>query len=221
MLSIEQCRAARGLLGWTQQDLADVCGLSKTAINNFEKGYSDIKMESLRAIRMAFESANIEFTPGDGLRRKSEQVTLFRGATAMNDLLMDIFSTLRDSGGEVLVAHIDSSITNRVEPKQILEHLERMKAFKISKRIICAEGSAPVLAPLSHCRWLPKTLGPAFIPCFVYGDKVAFELWGGNIIVQMESKDAARAERERFELLWAAAVTPPSVLQNTQHTAAG
>ena len=34
MITIEQCRAARGLLGWTQQDIADASGLSKTAINN-------------------------------------------------------------------------------------------------------------------------------------------------------------------------------------------
>ena len=42
MITIGQCRAARGLLDWTQQDLAEACGLSKTAINNFEKGHSDI-----------------------------------------------------------------------------------------------------------------------------------------------------------------------------------
>ena len=70
MVTIEQCRGARGILGWTQQDLADASGLSKTAINNFEKQHSDIKAESLRAIRLAFESANIEFIGSEGVSKK-------------------------------------------------------------------------------------------------------------------------------------------------------
>ena len=79
MLTIEQCRGARGLIGWTQQDLADASGLSKTAINNFEKRHSDIKAESLKAIRMAFESMDIEFLEQNGVRRKSENARLLKG----------------------------------------------------------------------------------------------------------------------------------------------
>lgn len=216
MLSIEQCRAARGLLGWTQQDLADICGLSKTAINNFEKGYSDIKTESLRAIRMAFESANIEFMPGDGLRRKSENVNILRGPMAFNDLLLDIFTTLKDQGGEVLMMHIDSAVTSKVEPKQLLEHMERMQAFKITERALCAEGSSTVLAPLSSCRWLPKAAAQAVMPVLIYGQKIAFELWGGAMIVMMESRDAAMAERARFEQLWSMAIIPQTQTQGAR-----
>ena len=34
----EQCRAARGLLGWSQSQLADRANVSRTTIANFEAG---------------------------------------------------------------------------------------------------------------------------------------------------------------------------------------
>ena len=94
MLTIEQCRAARGMLGWTQQDLADASGLSKTAINNFEKGHSDIKTESLRAIRMAFESLDLEFIGQEGLRKKKDNIRILKGETALESLADDIEKTI-------------------------------------------------------------------------------------------------------------------------------
>lgn len=108
MITIEQCRAARGLLDWTQQDLSDASGLSKTAINNFEKGHSDIKNESLRAIRMAFESADIEFME-HGLRRRSDTVRIIKGPNAYSDLFDDINDTLKNTGGVALATGIDQT----------------------------------------------------------------------------------------------------------------
>ena len=106
MITIEQCRAARGLLDWTQQDLSEASGLSKTAINNFEKGHSDIKNESLRAIRMAFESADIEFLE-NGVRRRSDTVRILKGPKAQADLVDDINDTLKSAGGRVLTSGLE------------------------------------------------------------------------------------------------------------------
>ncbi len=59
-------RAARGLLGWTQEDLETQSSVSRKTIQNFEGG-SDVKVMSrtLRDICEAFEKAGIEFTNGD------------------------------------------------------------------------------------------------------------------------------------------------------------
>lgn len=209
MITINQCRAARGLLDWTQQDLADASGLSKTAINNFEKGHSDIKNESLRAIRLAFESADIEFLEEDGLRRRSEKVRILKGNSAFSDLLDDIYETLRKGGGEVLICNLDEDITANMPPKKLLEHLDRMKAYNIYERVICGRGVSTMLAPALQCRWVDKALVRASPTLFVYGRKVAMEMWGQALIVIIESRDAHNAERLRFEALWAEAEVPP------------
>ncbi len=107
MITIEQCRAARGLLDWTQQDLSDASGLSKTAINNFEKGHSDIKNESLRAIRMAFESAEVEFLD-NGVRRRSETARILKGPNAWDHLLDDIRDSVKNTPDAVFASGPDT-----------------------------------------------------------------------------------------------------------------
>ncbi len=206
MMTIEQCRGARGVLGWTQQDLADASGLSKTAINNFEKGHSDIKSESLRAIRMAFESADIEFLGHDGLRKKSENIRIFRGPAALTDLLGDIADTLKSAtGGEILISHVDNRLTSRISPQTLFDHIEFVKRHKIHQRILCAEGTPSVLSPQDECRWLPAEDVRTGMPMFIYASKIAFELWDQAMIVIIDSQEAKAAELKRFEYLWARA----------------
>lgn len=64
MITPAQIRAARAMLDWTQGDLAERAGISKTGLNNIERGSSDPKASTLTAIRGALEGAGIEFTNG-------------------------------------------------------------------------------------------------------------------------------------------------------------
>lgn len=73
-----QSRAARGLLAWTQQHLADASGVSLRTINGFEKGSSEPIPANKMALRMALEAAGVIFIAengdGPGVRlRKAEQ----------------------------------------------------------------------------------------------------------------------------------------------------
>lgn len=207
MLTIEQCRGARGILGWTQQDLADASGLSKTAINNFEKGHSDIKAESLRAIRMAFESADIEFLDRDGLRRKSESAEILKGPDALDQLFSDIQENIK-GGGDVLIANVDTGLAGRLSPIKLHEYIETIRKHKIRQRILCASGEHNILGPAEECRWLSPDRKNASFATFIYGEKVAFELWDHAMIVIISSANARQAERERFEHLWNQAQAP-------------
>ncbi len=208
MITIEQCRAARGLLGWTQQDLADASGLSKTAINNFEKGHSDIKAESLRAIRMAFESADVEFLGDQGLSKRADHVEFLKGPDALSDLLDDIFATLKEGGGEVLITSIQEEKGLEAKSRKILQKLERLKTHNVTEKILCCEGTENLWRSFDSCRCAPKDSIHGSMNSFIYGPKVAFELWDRSIIVIMNSPDAAQAEKGRFEYLWANAGIP-------------
>ncbi len=69
-ISPAQCRAARGLLNWTQGELADRVGVAVKTIRNFETGRRKPHGLSRSAIKQAFEQAGIEFFEDDGLRLK-------------------------------------------------------------------------------------------------------------------------------------------------------
>jgi transcriptional regulator with XRE-family HTH domain len=60
-----QCRAARGLLDWTQDRLAEEAGVSALTIRNYEAGKTTPVPATLAVLRQAFESAGIEFIPED------------------------------------------------------------------------------------------------------------------------------------------------------------
>jgi transcriptional regulator with XRE-family HTH domain len=78
MVTSAQCRAARGLLGWTQQKLAAAAGVGFVTVHQLEAGSSKPRRATLEVIRRAFEDAGVAFIDdnggGPGVRlRKSQQ----------------------------------------------------------------------------------------------------------------------------------------------------
>jgi transcriptional regulator with XRE-family HTH domain len=63
-MSPEQCRAARGWLGWTQQELARRAGVGLSTVRDFENGDRTPIPNNLAAIRRAIESAGIRLLFG-------------------------------------------------------------------------------------------------------------------------------------------------------------
>jgi transcriptional regulator with XRE-family HTH domain len=66
MITSAQCRAARGLLDWTQQELADRAGIGIVTVRQVEAGLSKPRRATLAVIKRAMEAAGIEFIDGNG-----------------------------------------------------------------------------------------------------------------------------------------------------------
>lgn len=70
----EQCRAARGWLGWSQQKLAARAKVGESTLKDFEARKRRPIANNLAAIRGALEAAGIEFTndsaPGIKMRKR-------------------------------------------------------------------------------------------------------------------------------------------------------
>jgi predicted transcriptional regulator len=66
MISPEQIRGARAMLGLTQAELATKAGISTTGLNNIERGSADPKASTLKAIRAALEDAGAQFIDQNG-----------------------------------------------------------------------------------------------------------------------------------------------------------
>lgn len=65
-ITARQCRAARGLLGISQRDLAEAASVSLSAILDFETGTRSPRSATLAALRRAFEDAGVLFIPING-----------------------------------------------------------------------------------------------------------------------------------------------------------
>ncbi|NKM30110.1 helix-turn-helix domain-containing protein [Rhizobium laguerreae] len=75
-----QCRAARALLDWSQQQLADQSKIGNATIRNFESAKSAPQHATLDVLRRCFESAGVAFidgeysgTGGPGVRLRDRQ----------------------------------------------------------------------------------------------------------------------------------------------------
>ena len=66
MVTAAQCRAARGLLDWSQQELADRAGLGIVTIRQIEADITEPRRATLAVLKQAFERAGIEFIDENG-----------------------------------------------------------------------------------------------------------------------------------------------------------
>jgi transcriptional regulator with XRE-family HTH domain len=65
LTSIAQIRGARGLLGWSQIELAKSAGLSVPTIKRFETSQANVSEAAIAKMVGALGAAGVEFTNGD------------------------------------------------------------------------------------------------------------------------------------------------------------
>ena len=85
MITIGQIRAARGLLGWSQSELARRAKLSLPTVKRVEAASGPLVSEEARArIQRALEAAGAQFIPenggGPGVRLRKRQRVKIRKA---------------------------------------------------------------------------------------------------------------------------------------------
>ena len=79
MITASQCRAARGLLDWTQQELADAARIGVATVRQFEGGGAETRQATLAVLKWALESEGVEFIdengggPGVRLRKRTSK----------------------------------------------------------------------------------------------------------------------------------------------------
>ncbi len=79
MITARQIRAARAILGWSQQQLADKAIVSLNAVTRLERGEVDPRLSTITAVQKALIKAGVEFILAD--ERKGEGIRLSKPST--------------------------------------------------------------------------------------------------------------------------------------------
>lgn len=66
MMTKEQCRAARGLLGWSARHLAEQAKVGVMTVSRFEAGQGDTHASTRTTLLHVLQNAGVEFIPENG-----------------------------------------------------------------------------------------------------------------------------------------------------------
>ena len=61
IINYKQCKAARALLDWSQEDLRQRAEVAKATIGDFERGARNLRIETMQKVVGIFEENGIRF----------------------------------------------------------------------------------------------------------------------------------------------------------------
>lgn len=200
MPTIEQIRAARAMLGWSQGDLADKAGLSQTGIARIENGSHKPNASTTEKISHALGKQGIVFTDR-GIEKHEYPIYTTRGATheeAYLKLLDDVFGHLREiDEPELLIMFAN----DEVSPPSVVRAYRNMREHGIRMRQLIEEGNTYLMGLLSEYRAIPKEF---FINrvTLIYGDRIANE--SADVCQGVIRVDPVNAhiQRNMFNIMW-------------------
>lgn len=220
MPSIEQIRAARALIGWSQGELAHQAGLSQTGIARIENGTNHPNSTTLEKITGAFDRADVEFIGQTGVKKRSGEVRVLKGKDAMSDFLDDVYETAikygtKEAPTEVFLSNVvHQNWIKWMGSERWKNHTDRMTKDKelMDVRIIVKEGDFNFPASeYSKYKWIKEEFfnEKSF---YSYHDRLAFLDFNEDELTVsiMKQADFARGYRDLFLIAWEnLATTPP------------
>jgi predicted transcriptional regulator len=220
MITIEQIKAGRSLLSWSQAELAKVARISLPALGNLERGIVTPRVRTLESVQKALESAGIEFIDTQGVTRHREvmKIEMFEGRDAVKKLFDDIYTTMDAlGGGDQLVSGISEKEFMPLEGAALLSFMRKQHKHKNmrGRALVCEGDTHFVGKPHKNIyRWVDKE-SFGLIPYYIYGDKYAVIHWGPpRRVVVIQNPSLAETHRRQFEKEWKQAKIPPAGIKH-------
>lgn len=211
MPTIDQIRAARALLNWSQGDLADRAGLSQTGVARIESGINMPNSSTLDKITSAFDDAGIEFIADRGVERRRGDIRMYQGQDGFHKFYDDIYETVKISGGEILINNVREELFGQwLGDEKISTHRLRMKELNNFKmRVLIKEGDLNFAVSFyAEYRWTPKEYFEN-VSFYLYGKKLAFVIFDAvPEVYVINHGNLSEAYKKQFNLLWKESLKP-------------
>jgi transcriptional regulator with XRE-family HTH domain len=203
-----QIKAARAILNWSQEDMASATGLSITTIRNLELGSISPRHSTYDVIRIAVESAGLEFIEPEGVRRRLDEVKVFQGHNSCDLFYDDMLQTVRKKGGEIaafMKSRAMLALSCGTSPHGGSHtRFERLSDHAEMKCIVSHDIESVMTIPGVQFRMISKHFDVP-VPYYVYGDKHVLVLIEGGVqykFVVFDSAGLAQSYRSHFLTLW-------------------
>lgn len=199
-MKLEYLKAARIILGWDQQSMADAAGIHVNSYKKVETGQSTIASESGAKVMAALERAGIAIE-NDGVREIKQPIYKFGGHKAWyHDLQNDILFQLKDKPEderEILIAYANNSLSGQVT----IENWRKMRDAGIKMRQIVQQEDTWLNGPVNEYRSLPSEFFVNYV-YIIYGDRVAFCSDEFQEAIVFTDRMMSLVMKKNYEFLW-------------------
>ena len=203
LISGRQIRGARGLLGWSMEDLAEKAGISRITIRQIEAEDVNPQERTLTSLLTAFDKEGIEFQDNEGVCIRKHQMRTYSGKAGYRQLLDHIYETVKE-GGRIRQFNFGDERYVRIADDAAAEHIQRMDDIEdLDAKVLVQDGE--IGNPISYCSY--RTLDAAYAdmaPWYLYGDILILPLTEGGRreCVTIQSKQVAERYVREFDLFW-------------------
>lgn len=205
MPTIEQIRAARALIGWSQSDLAEQANLSQTGIARIENGTNQPNSTTIEKIRTAFDKADIEFIGDTGVKKRTGEIRTLDGVSGFRAFIDDLYETTKETGKMVYLYNARPKNWHDWLGKDWWDlHSARMtKLNDKAQRIFIAEDDTYLISSaFSEHRYFPKELFNDQ-SIYAYGDKIAFVTFSDTVRIRiLDNKQFCDGFRVLLDIAW-------------------
>ncbi|MBL8639441.1 MAG: helix-turn-helix transcriptional regulator [Alphaproteobacteria bacterium] len=207
MITTAQIRGARGILGWSQGDLAERTGISATSIGSIENGITQARTSTLEIIRNVFERAGIEFLGLDGLRKQNDFIKTYSGASGLSDFMDHLYKVCSTIGGEVVLFNAKPSNWIKWLGNDWMQmHSDRMEKIitNVSYKIATKYGETQLISKkFAEYRWFPEHM-LTDRAMYAYGDYLALVNFDNNdlSVVVINQSEFSQAFKVLFNIAW-------------------
>ena len=199
MITAKQIRAARAILGWSQQDLADAIGLSKPTIVDAEKEGHQPRPETLNQIINVFQNQGLEFL-SKGVRERDDITSILEGDDCYLRLMDEAHRILAPDKGEICFY----ACSEERSPNEVVSKDMSMRDDGIRPKFLLRSNDTFIRGPLEEYRWMPDKLWIDSDVKVIFKDRVNYVVTWQNKpkIICIRDARIAAIEKKVFNFVW-------------------
>ncbi len=190
IISLEQIKAGRALLKWTQKDLAKHARLNNDQVHNLEAGRSR-SLDVIEAIHNIFLINWLEFISGGVIKKDISSYVLNSYMDLLNDICLEM-----PEGGEVLKHCVDDNRSTQ----EVVNKVTEMRNSGIKERLTISDKNDYITGNNEDYRKISSEYVSNSEVIIIYNNKVAF-FTDGKVIV-ISNSNLASVFKNQFEYWW-------------------